>query len=61
MQRLKVNMDFSKYKGKYVALVGDKIVASGKNAEKVLDEARSKYGGKEVVLRKIPEQETLIL
>jgi len=60
MQKLKINVDFARYKGKYVAIVDDNIVASGDNAEKVLDQARSKYPKKEVVLRKIPEEETMI-
>ncbi len=61
MQKLKINVDFSRYKGKYVAIVDDNIVVSGDNAEKVLEEARSKYPKKKVVLRKIPEEETMIL
>ena len=61
MQKLKMNLDFSKYKGKYIALVDEKVVASGDNAEKVLNEAKSKYPNKDVILRKIPEEETLIL
>jgi len=61
MQKLKIDIDFSKYKGKYIALVDEKIVASGQNAEKVLNEARLKHPKKEIVLRKIPEEEAMIL
>jgi len=60
-QELKINIDFTKYKGKYIALVDEKIVASGKNAKVVLENAKAKYPKKEIVLRKIPEEETLIL
>ena len=60
-QEFKINMDFTKYKGKYVALVDKKIVASGENAKIVFEKAKSKYPKKEIVLRKIPEEETLIL
>ncbi len=61
MQELKVKIDFSKYKGKYVAIIDNRIVASGGNAVKVLEEARLKNPGKEPVLRKIPEEEAMIL
>lgn len=60
-QDLRINIDFSKYKGKYVALIGKKIVASGKNAKTVLDTTRAKHPKEEIVLRKIPKEETLIL
>jgi hypothetical protein len=55
-------VDLSKYRGKYVAIVGQKnIVASGENAKVVLDHSKASHPGKEIVLRKIPEEETLIL
>lgn len=56
-----LKLDFKKHKGKYVAIVDNQVVASGVNAKEVLDEASRKYPTKEVVLRKIPEEETLIL
>jgi len=40
----------------YVALVDEKVVASGKNAKVVLDIAKTRYPEKEIVLRKIPEE-----
>ena len=60
-EEFRVNIDYSKYKGRYVAIVDKKVVTSGVNAKQVLEEARSKHPKKEVVLRKIPEEETLIL
>jgi hypothetical protein len=60
-KEFETNINFTKYKGKYIALVGKKIVTSGKNAKVVLDGARAKYPKKEIVLRKIPEEETLVL
>jgi len=51
---------FEKYKGMYVVLLNGKVVSSGKNAKKVLEEAKSKYPKAELVLKKVPE-ETLIL
>lgn len=59
--RRELRIDFTKYRGKYIAIVGKKVVASGENAKVVLDHARVKHPKKEVVLRKIPEEETLIL
>jgi hypothetical protein len=57
-REFRINTDFTKYKGMYVALVDKKVVASGKNAKVVLDIAKTKYPTKEIVLRKIPEEET---
>ncbi len=52
--------DLSKYKGKYVAIVGDKVVASGDNAKEVFEEAKKKTG-KIPTIAKIPKEEALIL
>ncbi len=60
-QDFNINIDSTKYRGKYIALIDKKIVGSGKNAKLVLDNTRAKYPKKEIVLRKIPEDETLIL
>ena len=49
------------YKGEYIALVNGKVVASGTDAKIVLDKAKSRNRGKEIILRKIPGEETLIL
>lgn len=55
-----VKADLSKYRGKYVAIVGDRVVASGDNAKEVFEEAKKKTG-KIPTLAKIPQEETLIL
>ena len=60
-QDFNINIDFSKYRGKYIALIDKKIVGSGKNAKLILDHIKARYPKKEIVLRKIPEEETLIL
>ncbi|MEM2192218.1 MAG: DUF5678 domain-containing protein [Candidatus Hadarchaeales archaeon] len=59
--RRESGVNLTKYRGKYVAIVSKKVVASGENAKLVLDRARAKYPRREIVLRKIPEEETLIL
>jgi len=52
---------FEKYRGLYVAIVESKIVSYGKDAKKVLEKAKKKYPKSEIVLKKIPEEEALIL
>ena len=53
--------DLRKYEGKYVAIVDDKVVASGDNAKEVLNEAKRKFPSKMPTLAKIPREEALIL
>lgn len=50
-----------KYRGKYVAILGDRVVASGENAKEVWKEARQRYPDKLPTLAKLPKEETLIL
>ncbi|HLC68466.1 MAG TPA: DUF5678 domain-containing protein [Candidatus Bilamarchaeaceae archaeon] len=52
--------DFHKYEGKYVAIVDEKVVASGDTVTAVWEEARKKTG-KEPYIAKIPTEDTLIL
>ncbi len=52
--------DLRKYEGKYIAIVGDNVVASGDNAKTVYEEARRKTG-KTPTLAKVPKEEALIL
>ena len=52
--------DLSKYEGKYVAIVGEKVVSSGKNALEVWEDAMKKTG-KIPTIAKIPTDDTLIL
>ena len=53
--------DLSKYRGKYVAIIGDKIIAAGENAEEVWKESKRKYPDKTPKIAKIPSEEVLIL
>lgn len=50
-----------RYKGKYVAILGKKIIASGESAKEVWEKARKKYHGKLPTIAKLPKEETLIL
>ena len=55
-----VKADLSKYKGKYVAIIDDKVVASGENAKEVWEEAKKKFPNKTPLLAKIPMEDTLV-
>jgi hypothetical protein len=50
-----------KYSGRHIAIVGNKIVASGDSALKVLKEAKKKYPKSKPVLTYVPEPDTLVL
>jgi len=56
-----VRSDLSRYRGKYVAMVGKKVVASGDHAKKVWEAARKKHPGKLPTLAKLPREEVLVL
>lgn len=51
--------DFHKYEGKYIAIVEDKVVASGDNAKEVFEEAKRRTS-KTPTLAKIPTEDTFI-
>ncbi len=54
--------DMSEYAGKWVAILGNKVIASGDDLKRVYEEAKKKAGNKEPLFTRIPkEQETLIL
>jgi len=56
-----VKANLQKYEGKYIAIVGKKVVSSGDNAKVVLDAATKKFPKKIPTLAKIPRGEALIL
>ena len=54
--------DTSEYADKWIAVVGQKIIASGDDLKQVYKEAKEKSGKKEPLFMRVPkEQETLIL
>jgi len=53
--------DLEKFRGLYIAIVDGRVAESGEEPEKIYVEAREKYPKKEVVLWKVPKEETLIL
>ena len=60
-KRFFVAINFSKYKGRYVAVVGKRVVASGTNAKQVWLEAKRKNPTARTELHKVPKGETLAL
>ena len=58
-KRFFVSINFSKYKGRYVAVVGRRVVASGTNAKQVWLEAKRKNPTARPELHKVPKGETL--
>ena len=67
MNKLTANYDFfvktdtSKYTGEWIAIAGKKIVAHGKDAEKVYKSAKKKAPGKNISLAKAPDEQMLVL
>jgi len=55
-----VSIDFSKCKGKYIAIVNRKIVGSGYDAERVWLNAKSKHARAQPELLKMSKGETLV-
>jgi hypothetical protein len=54
--------DMSEYSGKWVAIVGQKVIASGEDFKEVYREAKQKAKNKEPMFAQVPKQEeTLIL
>lgn len=56
-----VKTPLTNYEGQYVALVGEKVVASGSTAKEVWEKAKKKYPNKLPTLAKLPKEEVLVL
>lgn len=50
-----------KYHGKHIAIVDDRIIASGDDPRKVWEVAKKKCPKKQPVLAFVPKEETLVL
>ena len=51
----------NKFRGKHIAIIRNKVVASGNKASRVLEIARKKYPNEKPVLAFVPKEETLVL
>lgn len=56
-----LKVDTSKYKGEWVAIAKNKVVAHGKDAQKVYQSAKRLASNKEISLAKAPDEQMLIL
>ncbi len=53
--------DTSQYKGEWIAIAGDKVVAHGADAQKVYKAAQKKTSAKDISLAKTPDEQMLVL
>ena len=51
----------TKYEGRYVAILGRKVIASGLSAKEVWDEAVRKYPKQIPTIAKLPRKEILVM
>lgn len=56
-----IHANTAPYKGEWIAIARKKIIAHGKDAEKVYNRANRKFKNEEISLAKVPEEQTLIL
>lgn len=56
-----IKTDTSAFKGEWLAISGDKIIAHGKDAEKVYKDALKKSQAKFISLAKAPDEQMLII
>lgn len=56
-----IKTDTSAYKGEWLAISENKIIAHGKDAEKVYKDALKKSGAKSISLAKAPDEQMLVL
>lgn len=56
-----VHNPLTKYKGLYVALIGNKVIASGDSAKEVWEKALKKSSSNLPTIAKLPKEEVLIL
>lgn len=53
--------EMRKYRGQYVAVMDGKVVASGKNLYKKIEELEKEYPNKKIVVTYVPTEDLLIL
>ena len=53
--------EMRKYAGQYVAVMDGKVVASGKNLYRKIEELEKKHANKKILITYIPKEELLIL
>ncbi len=53
--------NLEKYKGKWIILCDEHVIASGEKIKKIISEAQAKYSDKKFLLARVPEKGTTIL
>ena len=53
--------ELNKFRGKHIAIIKNRVVASGLNAISVLEKARKSHPNEKPVLAFVPKEETLVL
>lgn len=53
--------DTSRFRGQWIAMSKNKIVAHGKDAKHVYEQATKKYPSTSISLAKVPKEELLVL
>ena len=56
-----LSADLTRYRGKHIAILDQRVISSGENAKEVWKRAQKKHPGKEFLMAKIPEEDVLIL
>ena len=56
-----LKLDTSTYKGKWIAIAKNKVVAVDRRADKAFSKAQKKYPKESISLAKVPQEETLVL
>lgn len=55
-----INADMSRYVGEWIAIIDAKVVAHGKNAKSVYEQAVENYPKKRPLITKVPGSEAMI-
>lgn len=56
-----IHNPLNSYEGKYVAIVGNKVVSAGSSAKETWDKARKKFPNFLPTIAKIPKKEVMVL
>lgn len=56
-----LKLDTTAYKGKWIAMAENKVLAADRRADKAFKEAQKKYPKGSISLAKVPREETLVL
>lgn len=56
-----IRADLARFAGQYIAIVGQKVVASGPNAQTVWRQAKRRFPSSTPTIGKLPRAETLVL